>query len=106
MEDLDAQLIHVKQVLVEGQLALVAAETEVGPPGGVVVIIRPIYDDPGVFGVILADIVSHVANAYTDSGFDPVRARNRILEVLGDELDFPTDTPRAIREAVRDVPEA
>jgi hypothetical protein len=106
MEDLDEQLVQVKKILGEGQLALVAADMDREESGGLVVIVRPLYDDPGVFGVILADIVSHIANAYTDNGFDPVRARNRVLAVLGDELDFPTDTPRAIREAVRDIPEA
>jgi hypothetical protein len=102
--DIDEQLTMLKDVLGEdSQLLLVASEAE---DGKTIVIVRTLYGDPRHFGVLIADLVTHVANAYVEEGFDPISVRNSLLQALGDELDFPTDSPQAIKKAARAIPEA
>ena len=53
-----------------------------------------IWDDPFAWGIILADLARHVANAYSETdGLDPSRTLERILAGLNAELDRPTDQP-------------
>jgi len=82
------------------ELLLLAAASE----DGVAVIVRPIYPHPAAFGLLLADLVEHVANAYTREGFDPTSVRNEILNALGGALDFPTGCPVSIQTSMEDVP--
>ncbi len=86
----------IRELLEDGDFLFLA----VGQPDGrVVVAVNPAYTDPGEFGVLLADMVRHLTNAYIKEGYDPRSVRNSILSALGAELDWPTDTPRAIQEA-------
>lgn len=50
----------------------------------------PIYDDPGKWGIILHDLVGHIANGYAHEGMDPVAAMGRILEIFDAERANPT----------------
>jgi|ETNvirenome_6_85_1030632.scaffolds.fasta_scaffold00900_22 hypothetical protein len=86
----------------ESSLLFLAVEE---PDGRVLVAVQPSYDDPAGFGLLVADLVGHVANAYASRGFDPVRVRASLLETLGKELDFPTDTPMAIKVARGVIPQ-
>jgi hypothetical protein len=57
--------------------------------------LRPgVWDDPAAWGVMLADLARHVANAYhQDAGIDKKKALQRIKIALDAELSAPTDDP-------------
>jgi Domain of unknown function (DUF5076) len=63
--------------------------------GGQHVSIRAdVWDDVGNWGILLADLAGHVANAYQQQkGLDRARALERIKDLFNAELSFPTDTP-------------
>jgi hypothetical protein len=63
--------------------------------GGQHVSIRPdIWNDVGTWGIMLADLAGHVANAYQQQkGLDRVEALKRIKVLFDAELSFPTDEP-------------
>lgn len=55
--------------------------------------IPDVWEDPGHWGVALADVTRHLADAYHQSqGVDPKLTVQRIQEALAAELDNPTDT--------------
>ena len=51
-----------------------------------------VFSDPGVWGVVLADAVEHVANAFSQQGEDRDAVRQRVLEFFHKEIANPTDT--------------
>jgi len=52
------------------------------------------WEDPGHWGVILTDVMRHLADAYRQSqGVDPQVTIARIREMIEAELASPTDTP-------------
>src|SRR5579871_3550042 len=60
----------------------------------------PIYEDPAMWGLLLVDLVSHVANAC--GGDDPIavqEARERVLAGFHAELNNPTDFPKDITDS-------
>jgi len=99
---LDEQMKIVRDLLTGGDLLFLAVDRE---DGQVVVVVNPLFTNPCEFGIVLADMVEHVANAYATAGFDPVRVRQSILGTLGDELDFPTGTPSSVKEARDAIPQ-
>jgi hypothetical protein len=55
-------------------------------------VINPIWKDPGAFGLLLADVVNHAANAYASrDGIDRKEAIDRIMELFIAEMKNPTD---------------
>jgi hypothetical protein len=70
------------------------------------VVTRPAFVHPGAYGVLLADMVMHAANAYAHVGYDGASVRNEILSTMGAVLDFPAAHPVAVQNAMRDVPRA
>lgn len=54
------------------------------------------YSDPGVWGVVLSDVVGHLANSYAQQGMDPTHVRRNILDILRKESESPTDKPRMV----------
>jgi hypothetical protein len=53
-----------------------------------------LWDDPAAWGILLADLAIHVANAYqTNCGKDPAEILKRIRESLNAEWDHPTGQP-------------
>lgn len=53
-----------------------------------------VWDDAGAWGILLADICRHVANAAAESeGKDREETVRRIRELFDAELDRPTDEP-------------
>lgn len=50
------------------------------------------FSQPGVWGVVLADAVEHVVNAYAQQGADPEVVRREVLEFFRKEVENPTDT--------------
>ena len=63
--------------------------------GGLVCALRPeTWPDASSWGIVLADVTRHVANAIKDlSGDDPVATVERIRAMYNTELGNPTDEP-------------
>jgi hypothetical protein len=63
--------------------------------GGLVCALRPeTWPEAGNWGIVLADVARHVANAVRDlHGTDPATTIGRIRELFAAELDNPTDQP-------------
>ena len=57
--------------------------------------LRPeVWDDSAAWGVAIADIIRHLADAYyATKGSDREETIGRVLSLLHAELDAPTDTP-------------
>lgn len=62
--------------------------------GGQHVSINPlIWKDPQAWGIVLADLAGHVANAYEQAlGLDRKQTMKKITDLLMAELTNPTDT--------------
>jgi hypothetical protein len=53
-----------------------------------------LWPDPSTWGIVLADLAGHVANAYQqERGADRNETLNRIRSLFNAELDNPTDAP-------------
>lgn len=53
-----------------------------------------VWNDPAAWGIMLADLARHVANAYQqDAGLDHSKTLRRIKNALDVELASPTDEP-------------
>ena len=69
----------------------------------VTVVLENAYEDPFAWGLILCDMIGHVANMYGRSDPGAVeRARERVLEGFLAELQHPTDIPEDITEQSHD----
>ena len=64
--------------------------------GGQHVSINPlVWKDPQAWGIVLADLAGHVANAYEQElGLDRQKTMRKITDLLLAELKNPTDTAR------------
>lgn len=70
-----------------------------GDAGMSVMLDTNVFEDPGVWGSVIADMVGHVANAYAQGRRDKYRrVRQSVLRMLFAELDRPTDTARPTAE--------
>jgi hypothetical protein len=49
------------------------------------------FEEPGVWGIVLADCVQHLVNAYTSLGYEPQSVRSHIIGTLRSEIEKPTD---------------
>jgi len=63
--------------------------------GGLVCNLRPsTWPDPGAWGIVLADVARHVANALReDRGDEPSATVAKIRDLFNKELNHPTDEP-------------
>ena len=60
---------------------------------GLHVSLQRAFDDPGTWGVMLADIARHVSRVYaTDTGADEADVMAEIRRLFTAEFDNPTDT--------------
>jgi len=48
------------------------------------------FDTPGIWGIVLADIVQHLVNAYVKDGMSGREVRADIVQMLTAELNAPT----------------
>lgn len=53
-----------------------------------------VWDDPAAWGLMLADVARHVANAYATDGADREETLRRAVHGFNIEMDSPTDEPR------------
>jgi hypothetical protein len=52
------------------------------------------WEDPVAWGIVLADLIRHAANGYSqDKGFDKSETKRRIQAAINAELGAPTDEP-------------
>jgi Domain of unknown function (DUF5076) len=58
--------------------------------------LRTTWNDAGAWGLLLADVARHAANAYGNEGADPNVVLARIRELFDAEMSSPTDTPRQL----------
>ena len=58
--------------------------------------LRTTWQDPGAWGLVLADLARHAALAYQQEGRDREVAFERIIAALNAELDAPTDNPETL----------
>lgn len=62
--------------------------------GAYVSVATGVYEEPGVWGIVLADLVRHVANAYEQAeGLDRAEVIQQIMALFAAEWDAPTDEP-------------
>ena len=67
------------------------------PEGSVVVMVdNNEFETPGIWGIVIADIVQHVVNAYVRDGMGGHEVRESILDTLISELQSPSDKARAL----------
>lgn len=53
-----------------------------------------VWKEPEAWGIMLADLARHVANAYEqDAGLDPVETLEQIRAMMEAEFSSPTDRP-------------
>lgn len=57
------------------------------------------FEDPGPWGIVLADIVQHITNGYEKRGFPREAVRAYILSVLDAELSKPTSDAQEVKGA-------
>jgi len=57
------------------------------------IVLKTTWDDPGAWGLLLADLARHAAKAYANEGLDPQNALDRIKQLFDAELSEPTDSP-------------
>ena len=55
--------------------------------------LRTTWKDPGAWGLLLADVARHAANAYRNEGLNRAEVLGKIRQLLDAELSRPTDTP-------------
>lgn len=61
------------------------------PEDGMVVMLNNHeFDTPAIWGIVVADIVAHIVNAYAADGVAWKEAREQLLQTLLCELDHPT----------------
>jgi len=58
--------------------------------------LRTTWNDAGAWGLLLADVARHAANAYGNEGADPNVVLARIRELFDLEMSSPTDTPQQL----------
>jgi hypothetical protein len=71
--------------------------------GGQHVSINPlVWNDPQAWGIVLADLAGHVANAYEQAlGLDREQTMKKITDLLLAELTAPTDKARGKMQNTR-----
>ena len=58
--------------------------------------LRTTWKDSGAWGLLLADVAKHAANAYANEGADPDDTLTRIRALFDAEMSSPTDTAKQL----------
>ena len=69
--------------------------------GNLTVVNSSVYEHPGIWGIVLADCVQHIVNAYAGQGLSGQAVREDVLHYLMAELERPTD--KAVMVEVEDA---
>ena len=57
------------------------------------VVLKTTWKDPATWGLMLADIARHAANAYANEGHDRAEVLAQIRQLMDAEFSDPTDVP-------------
>jgi hypothetical protein len=57
------------------------------------VVLKTTWKDPATWGLMLADIARHAANAYANEGHDRAEVLAQIRQLMDAEFSDPTDEP-------------
>jgi len=57
------------------------------------VVLKTTWKDAGAWGLMLADVARHAANAYESEGHDRAEVLARIRQLFDAEFSYPTDEP-------------
>jgi hypothetical protein len=57
------------------------------------VVLKTTWKNPATWGLMLADIARHAANAYANEGHDRAEALAQIRQLMDAEFSKPTDEP-------------
>ncbi len=66
------------------------------PGKGQQLTLKTTWNDPGAWGLLLADVARHAAKAFANEGLDPVEALARMRLLLEAEFARPTDEPKEL----------
>lgn len=55
------------------------------------------FEDPGAWGIVIADLVQHVANAYAQDGMHGGAAHEMVRNIVLRELNAPTEKVTSAR---------
>jgi hypothetical protein len=103
--ELDTGMLQIESAMAEGlrgQFAILIVAVPVGPSGvgpsnskALTVSFTHLthYADPRAWGVLLGDLLQHIASGYTSEGMDQVAIRQQILDAFMQEVEHPTDSP-------------
>lgn len=64
-------------------------------PGVIVALDNTAFESPGAWGIVIADLVAHVANAYQQDGYSGLAVLEDVRRIVLAELAAPTDKPEA-----------
>jgi Domain of unknown function (DUF5076) len=81
----DSEAVEILRIWLSGGSQHVSLKTDV-------------WDDPTAWGLMLADLARHVANAYAAGGGDREETRRLVIQGFQIEMDSPTDEPRGAVE--------
>ena len=59
-------------------------------------VLKTTWKDAGAWGLLLADVARHAANAYENEGHNRAEVLERIPELFEAEFSEPTDDPKQI----------
>jgi len=65
--------------------------------GNLTVVDPSAYENPAMWGIVLADCVQHIVNAYTSQGMSPAECRAAILEIFEAEIARPTSKVQSVQ---------
>ena len=61
------------------------------------------YENPAMWGIVLADCVQHIVNAYVAQGIAPMECKAAILELFEAEIARPTSKAKTVVESAGDA---
>lgn len=79
----------------EGMRPILVMRKDNESPGVIVALDTTAFQSPGAWGVVIADLVAHVANAYQQDGYSGRAVLEEVRRVVLAELAAPTDKPEA-----------
>jgi len=70
-------------------------------PGRPAIDVAGMLEGAGAWGLVLADVARHVAQAYGREGRNPEEVFSRVIEFLNAELESPTDEAEDLTDDVQ-----
>ena len=74
---------------------ILVVKKDADSPGVIVALDNTVFERPGAWGIVIADLVAHVANAYQQDGYSGRAVLEEVRRIVLAELAAPTDKPEA-----------